>query len=188
MDIRKAIFLDRDGTIIEDRGHLSCVEDVEFYPFTYDALRILQKQFFLFIVTNQSSVGLKLISPEAAARVNNFVMSDLQSHGITVQELYCCGHCREDNCECIKPKPYFINKAQSLYDLRIPQSFTVGDHPHDVTFGTAAGATGVYVLTGHGAKHRSEVETGTPVFDNLLEAARWIDQQATIAVRGSIPA
>jgi histidinol-phosphate phosphatase family protein len=175
--LKPAIFLDRDGTIIQDTGCIGGIDDVVFFSFSFDALRELQKRYLLFIVTNQSCVGLKKVTHEAATRVNDFVLSMLAQNGIAIQQLYCCAHTRDNNCECIKPKPYFLHKAREEFGVDLGASFTVGDHPHDVLFGENAGATGLYVLTGHGEKHKPEVAIGTKCFSNLHAAALWILNQ-----------
>lgn len=168
---KRAIFLDRDGTIIEDRGHIGSVKDVEFFPFAFEALKMLQKEYLLFIVTNQSGVGLGMVSMEAAAKVNSYVMEQLSHRGITVQELYCCFHKKDDNCDCMKPKPYFIHEARRAHAFDVSQSYSIGDHPHDVSFGKNAGGNGIYLLTGHGTKHFNNIEPGTVCFENLYDAA-----------------
>jgi D-glycero-D-manno-heptose 1,7-bisphosphate phosphatase len=172
--INRAIFLDRDGTIIEDRGVISLSDDVEIFPFAIQALRMLQEKYLLFIVTNQSAVGLGKVSKEAVARVNMHVASLFESHGITIQQVYCCAHAKDDNCNCIKPNPYFIREAVREYKVDVSQSYSVGDHPHDVEFGKAAGGNGLYVLTGHGKKHLGAVAPDTLCFENILDAACWI--------------
>ncbi len=171
---RKAVFLDRDGTVIEDRGHLKNPVDAVFYPFTFEALRMLQKEFLLFIVSNQSGIAKKLITKEDVDKVNRRVLEILVENGIRITEVYYCPHNREDNCECIKPKPYFLNQAVEKHGIDLSRSYVIGDHPHDVEFAENAGAKGIYVLTGHGEKHTGELKPGWPVVKNLLEAARLI--------------
>ena len=170
----KAIFLDRDGTVIEDRGHLKYPEQVIFYDFTFKALKLLQKDFLLFIVTNQSGIAKGLISKEDVEEVNRHVLNVLAENGIRITEIYYCPHNREDSCECIKPKPYFLNKTAVIYGIKLSESYVIGDHPHDVEFALNAGASGIFILTGHGSKHLDEVRKGWPVAANLLEAAEMI--------------
>jgi D-glycero-D-manno-heptose 1,7-bisphosphate phosphatase len=170
----KAVFLDRDGTVIDDRGHLKSPEQVVFYPFTFKALKLLQKDYLLFIVTNQSGIAKGLLSKENVEKVNQHVLDVLEENGIKITEVYYCPHNREDNCECIKPKAYFLNKAVEKYGINLTESYVVGDHPHDVEFGMNAGATGIFVLTGHASGHLDEVKEGWPVAANLLEAAEMI--------------
>ena len=154
---RAAVFLDRDGTIIEDKGHISRQRDIVFFDDTFAALRLLQKQFLLFIVTNQSGVGLGRISREAAVLANAYVVRCLNDEGIDITQVYSCFHKREDNCPCIKPNPYFLYKAEMEYHVDLGRSYVIGDHPHDVDFARNVGATGLYLLTGHGRKHLNEV-------------------------------
>ena len=169
-----AVFLDRDGTIIEDRGHLRSPSEVVFFPDTVPALARLQEHFRLFIVTNQSGIAKGIVGADEVARVNDFVVAELRRHGIVVSAVYCCPHNREDGCVCVKPKPHFLQQAADAYDLDLRRSFAVGDHPHDVQFAENAGATGIYVLTGHGAKHRAELPAGRAVVPGIREAAEWI--------------
>jgi histidinol-phosphate phosphatase family protein len=158
--LRPAVFLDRDGTVIEDRGVLGEPSDVAFFPDTVDALRRLQGRFLLFLVTNQPGVARSVITLNDVERVNALVLSHLAEHGITVTAVYVCPHERSDGCRCIKPNPYFLHKAAEEYGVDLQRSFTIGDHPHDVEFARAVGARGIYVRTGHGGKHLADVPPG----------------------------
>ncbi|MHC4461665.1 MAG: D-glycero-alpha-D-manno-heptose-1,7-bisphosphate 7-phosphatase [Planctomycetota bacterium] len=169
-----AVFLDRDGTIIEDRGHLRDPSDVVFFSETFDALRKLQEHFHLFIVTNQRGIAEGRITRREANRVNDGIVAALFDRGIKVENVYTCTHRRSDNCRCIKPKPYFLKRAATLYGLDLNGSFTVGDHPHDVQLAKNVGARGVYVLTGHGQKHLPELPEDTEVVTGIMEAAEKI--------------
>jgi D-glycero-D-manno-heptose 1,7-bisphosphate phosphatase len=172
--LRPAVFLDRDGTLIEDHGALAEPSDVVFFPDTVDALRRLQDRFLLFLVTNQPWVAWGTITPEQVDQVNARVISYLADHGVTITAAYVCPHQRSDGCRCIKPQPYFLRKAAREHGVDLPRSFTVGDHPHDVEFARGVGARGVYVRTGHGEKHLAEVPEGTTVVSGIGEAADWI--------------
>ena len=171
---RPAVFLDRDGTVIEDRGVLGEPSGVAFYPDTVDALRRLQEHFLLFLVTNQPGVARGVITLNDVGRVNAHVLSHLAEHGIALTAVYVCPHERADGCRCIKPNPYFLHKAAEEHGVDLQRSFTIGDHPHDVEFARAVGARGVYVRTGHGAKHLADVSPGEIVVSGIGEAADWI--------------
>lgn len=173
-NLQPAVFLDRDGTIIEDRGHLRSPADVVFYPDTVRALQRLQEHFRLFIVTHQPGVSGGLVSAEEVARVNAHVVAELRRHGVVILEVYCCPHQREERCACIKPRPFFPEKAAREHGLDLARSFVVGDHPHDVALADNAGATGIYVLTGHGAKHRAELPRHQAITPGIREAVDWI--------------
>jgi D-glycero-D-manno-heptose 1,7-bisphosphate phosphatase len=172
--LRPAVFLDRDGTIVEDRGVLAEPADVVFYPDTVTALTLLQDRFLLFVVTNQPWVARGMITLDQVGRVNAWVVSSLAEHGVVITAAYVCPHDREEGCRCIKPRPYFLRKAAEEYGVDLQRSFTVGDHPHDVEFARSVGARGVYVQTGHGAKHLHELDPGEIVTSGIGQAADWI--------------
>jgi D-glycero-D-manno-heptose 1,7-bisphosphate phosphatase len=168
--LRPAIFLDRDGTIIEDRGHLADPSEIAFLPGAIDALQILQRHFVLFIVTNQSGVSKGQISLEQVATVNADVVSNLEKAGVTIERVFVCPHARSEGCVCIKPKPYFLRLAEREHQIDLLRSYTIGDHPHDVEFARSVGATGIYVLTGHGEKHRADLDPSFLVAPCLADA------------------
>jgi histidinol-phosphate phosphatase family protein len=172
-----AVFLDRDGTIIEDRGHLADASEVVFYPDTVAALQRLQERFLLFLVTNQPGVARGIITLGDANRVNARVVSYLAEHGVTITAAYVCPHQRADGCLCIKPNPHFLHQAAAEHGVDLRRSFTVGDHPHDVELARSVGAQGVYVRTGHGSKHLAEVPAGVVVVSGIAAAADWILQR-----------
>lgn len=181
--LKRAIFLDRDGTIIEDRGFLSDPSQVHFYENCFEPLSQLKNEFLLFIVTNQSGIADKVITLEQANLVNQFVVKTLERHQISITEVYTCPHNNKDNCDCKKPKTFFLEEAAKKYNLDLKNSFVIGDHPHDVELALNVGATGIYVLTGHGEKHKGELAPGSLCSANLREAAELI-----IAKSGSVNA
>lgn len=171
-----AVFLDRDGTLIEDRGYLSRPEEVAFFPETFLALRKLQRRFLLFIVTNQGGIGEGLISDDAVAGVNQHIVSELAAAGVRIAEVYVCPHRRNEGCRCIKPYPHFLLQAAERHAVDLTSSFTIGDHPYDIELARRAGArAGIYVLTGHGLKHRDELPPATPVAATIGQAAKIIE-------------
>jgi len=179
-----AVFLDRDGTIIEDRGHLRDPSEVIFFTETFEALRELQKHFLLFIATNQSGIAKGLITREDVDCVNTHVVTALAEAGVQICDLYVCPHSRSEKCRCIKPKPYFLRKAAEHYGIDLSASFTVGDHPHDVQLAKNAGARGIYVLTGHGWKHLDELPKDTETASGMMEAADTITSHHIVRMGG----
>lgn len=174
MPARAAVFLDRDGTLIEDRGHLASPSEVVFIPGAEEALRELQKEFVLFIVTNQSGVARGEITLENVDRVNAHLLERLAKSGVRIAAVYSCPHQRSDNCACIKPKPHFLERAAADFAVDLERSFSVGDHPHDVELARNAGGCGVYVRTGHGMKHLAELRGDAAIVADIGEAAHWI--------------
>lgn len=177
--MRPAVFLDRDGTVIEDRGHLGDPAEAVFFPDAVPALLALQWEALLFIVTHQSGVAKGLITMEQADAVNRHVVERLAEAGVTIREVYCCPHDRADGCRCVKPEPYHLHMAARDYDVDLGRSFVFGDHPHDVELARRAGGTGVYLLTGHGRRHRDELPPDVVVCEGVGAAARFALRKLT---------
>lgn len=171
---RAAVFLDRDGTLIQDRGWLRDPSEVVFFDDTFEALRGLQEIAELFIVTHQGGIASGLLSAAEAEGVNRFVVDRLAAEGVCIRAVYTCPHLREEGCACIKPNPYFALQAAGAFSISPEHSFAVGDHPHDVEMARRFGGKGIYVLTGHGAKHRSELPVADGIAPDLRTAAEMI--------------
>jgi L-threonylcarbamoyladenylate synthase len=171
---KSAIFFDRDGTLVEDRGHLRSPSDVVFFRDTLPALQRLKGRYLLFIVTHQSGIGLGLLSHEQVEAVNQHVVDALAQAGVTFSGVYTCPHTREEGCQCIKPNPHFLLKAAAEFNLDLSRCFVLGDHPHDVEMGRNVGARGIFLLTGHGQKHLGELVENPEVM-----VARNLDEAVT---------
>lgn len=176
--IRPAVFLDRDGTIIEDRGNLSHPSQVVFFAETIPSLQKLRNHYALFMVTHQPGVATGAMTMQDVERVNAHVVSHLAEAGVQIKATFVCPHQRSDDCRCIKPKPYFLLKAREEHGIDLRRSFVIGDHPQDVEMATNAGAQGIYVLSGHGKKHLDQIVQGTRVVSGIQEAADWILPQS----------
>jgi len=164
------VFLDRDGTIIADRGDLADPAEVEILPGVVEILTEVQARFALFIVTNQPAVAAGRLTGDQVERVNDAVVERLRAAGVVIERVFVCPHARTDGCACIKPKRHFLDIAAREHGIDLARSFTVGDHPHDAELATAVGATGVYVLTGHGLRHLGELGAGFVVLPSLADA------------------
>lgn len=176
--MKPAIFLDRDGTIIKDKGNISDSKQVEFYHYTFDCLRQLQKKYLLFIITNQRGIAKGVVSKEQVEKVNLFVQNVLKQEGIEIKTIYCCPHQKSDNCNCRKPKTFFLEKAQKEFSLDIKNSYVIGDHPGDIELAINSAGNGVYLLTGHGRKHYKElseaIKDKVKIMQNLKFATKEI--------------
>lgn len=172
-DLHPAVFLDRDGLLIEDRGFLGDISEVCFYDFTFESLKKLQNHFELFIVTNQSGIGKGITTAEQVKAVNDYVLKILTDNGIIIRELFVCPHDFGENCECRKPSPYFAYIARDKYAIDLAASYMIGDHKSDAEFARNFGGHGIFVLTGHGFSHRDEI-TEYPVMPSLKEAVELI--------------
>ena len=101
-----AIFLDRDGTLIEDRGFLRKPSEVHLIPDVIESLRLLADRYLLFIVTNQTGVGEGALTMREVDTVNRHLLVIFATQGVDIAGVFVCPHTRAENCVCIKPKPY----------------------------------------------------------------------------------
>ncbi len=175
---RPAVFLDRDGTLIEDVGNLADPGDLILYPETVPALRLLQGRFSLFIVTNQNAVGDGALTVAQVERVNAHLVDRLTGAGVRIEAVYACVHARAADCPCVKPKPHFPRLAAERFGLDLAASWAVGDHAWDPELAANFGGRGLFVLTGHGVKHRAEVDGRFPIAAHIGEAAEVILAEA----------
>jgi histidinol-phosphate phosphatase family protein len=172
----KFIILDRDGTLnVDEKGYTHKVEDFKLHEGVIEGLNLLKGQFKFIIVTNQSGIGRGYYKKEDFDKFNERLVEELKKQNITIEKTYCCPHTKEENCNCRKPKTEFIDIAKEEFNIDLEHSFMIGDHPCDVNLGKNAGTKTIFLLTGHGQKHKEEI-TNQPDFiaNNLLEAARWI--------------
>ncbi len=175
---KPAIFLDRDGTIIEDVGTLREAGQIALFPDAIAALKKLQERFLLFVITNQGTAVQAGMQRKEVDAINRALDRILADEGIAIVEWYTCYHMRSEQCSCIKPNPFFIERAAGEYGIEPAASLIMGDHPHDVLTGKELGVQGLYLLTGHGLKHLSEVPYDIPVFHTLGEGAEWLLQHS----------
>jgi len=173
--MNNAIFLDRDGTINEDVGDFCSLDKLVFIPRAFESLRMLQKDYLLFIITNQSGIGKGFFSEDDFLQFNAEFCAILKKEGISIKQIYYCPHTKETNCHCRKPSPYFLKQAEKNHDIDLKKSYVLGDHPHEVEMAHKVGAGSVYLLTGHGKKHRQELSKEPDFIANdIYEAAIWI--------------
>ena len=167
-----AVFLDRDGTLIEDPGHLADPAGVVLLPGVIEALHELTSLGYLrIIVTNQSGIGQGFFTEADFEAVQAELHRQLLTHGITIDAVYHCPHRREDDCECRKPGTAMHRQATQRFGIDLARSWCIGDRPGDLLPARALGAQAVLVRTGDGARHVAEAGTlGFPVAADLRAA------------------
>lgn len=182
---RPAVFLDRDGTLIEERGCVDRLELLRLFPWTADALRLLNRGgYATIVVTNQSAIGRGLIDETFLNLVHDAIDARLAAGGARIDRYYFCPHTHDAQieryrqvCRCRKPGPGMIEQACRELDLDPRRSVTVGDRWRDVACGHAAGTRSLLVRTGHGAREADSApkEAGADaILNNLMEAVGWI--------------
>ncbi len=154
---RRFVFLDRDGTIIEDRHYISRPDDVCLFPGAAAALRELQNLGFgLAVVTNQAGVGRGYFGLDALSAVHARLEELLAAEGVRLDGIYICPHAPDAGCPCRKPRPGLFKAALAEHDFVTAKSFMIGDKAIDIEFGKKAGLTTILVRTGYGAEAERE--------------------------------
>jgi D-glycero-D-manno-heptose 1,7-bisphosphate phosphatase len=175
--LRPAVFLDRDGTLIEEVGHLGDPEGVIVLPGVPEALRRLAGAgYTLVVVSNQGGVARGLFTEDDVRAVNRRAAELLAQAGAPrIGGWYWCPHHPDHTgpCRCRKPRPGMLLRAAREHDLDLPRSWMVGDHPVDAGAGRAAGARPIVVRTGHGLLPGAAHDPGPDVIraEDLSEAA-----------------
>lgn len=150
---RRAVFLDRDGTLIEERHYLHEPDEVVLLPGAIEGLRRLRDLgLALVVVTNQSGIGRGYYDADALSRVHTRLIGLLAAEGVRLDGLYACPHTPEDGCACRKPRPGLVEQARRELGLAPAGSFVIGDKACDIVLGQAIGAVTVLVTTGYGAQ------------------------------------
>jgi D-glycero-D-manno-heptose 1,7-bisphosphate phosphatase len=184
--VRRAVFLDRDGTLLEEGNYVSDLRQIVFFPYSIDAVRLLnQAGFAVVVITNQSGIARGIVRESFVAEAHRFIDEKLAAAGARIDGYYYCPHhpdgslsqFRQD-CECRKPKPGQLRQAAADLDLDLNGSFVVGDRWSDVDVATAAGARGILVRTGYGREAERESRPDALVVDNLMAAVAWIVRES----------
>ena len=177
--MNRAIFLDRDGTLIVEKNYLHRVAEVEIFPGTGAALKKLSDAGFLLImVTNQSGIGRGYYTLADAERVNEYVCALLAAEGAPVEKCCIAPEAPDQPSRVRKPSPQFLFDARDEFNLNLAESFMVGDKLIDLECGWNAGVKkSILVRTGYGREVEhddAEKISRAVVVDGLLEMAEWI--------------
>ena len=181
----RAVFLDRDGTIIEEVGYLDRPERVEFFPYTVDAIRVLNRAgLAVVLVSNQSGIARGFFTAGVVDDVHRKMEGMLAAGGAHIDAYYYCPHHPDGKvpglataCECRKPARGMVDRAVTEFGIDPARSFVVGDRWLDVALARTVGAKGILVRTGYGesVEHQAPRDlTADAVVDNLIAASSWI--------------
>jgi len=174
-----AVFLDRDGTLLNERGYLSDPNKMKIYPFVTKALRPLQKKGFrLVLITNQSGIGRRYFKRSDVDKVHQQLKKRLWVHKIRLAGIYLCPHHPSKGCLCRKPLPGLPKKAARDLNLNLKESYVIGDQVRDMKMAQNIGARAILVLTGAGKQSRKKAALlADKISSNLLTASRWLLKQ-----------
>jgi histidinol-phosphate phosphatase family protein len=168
--VRPAVFLDRDGTLIEDKGFLGDPDGVELLPTVVDALTLLAAHdFATIVISNQSGIARGLLDDAQVRGVNAEIVRQLASDGLAIDGWYWCPH-YDEGCDCRKPEPALLHQAVRDHGLTLERAAMIGDRGSDVELGQRVGIAGIAVpgpMPYAGPEPDLRART-------LLEAAEWI--------------
>ena len=141
----KAIFLDRDGVINQERkDYVKNIEEFIIFESVHDAITLIKNHNFLvIIITNQSAVNRKLLTIENLDKIHEKLQNYLKMHDTSFDHVYFCPHMPKENCDCRKPKPGLIIQAKNDFKIDLSQSFMIGDSQTDVQAAESAGCKGI---------------------------------------------
>jgi D-glycero-D-manno-heptose 1,7-bisphosphate phosphatase len=178
--MNKAVFIDRDGTLIEEVGYLRMMEDLRFTPRAAEALRAFHQHGFLnIVITNQSAVARGLLSPKALRKIHLRLKNMAKEEEATIDDIFFCPHFPGGRvapynieCDCRKPKPGMIQQAAAKHHIDLQQSLLIGDKTSDLELGRNAGIRTILVLTGYGKETKESLAEPVEVFPNLFEFSK----------------
>lgn len=182
---KRAVFLDRDGTINEDVGYPSSFEQIKIFPFSFEAIRKINEAGLLaIIVTNQSGISRGFFKEEDLLKIHEKLQEIFKKKGAHFDAIYYCPHYQsggedsQKNCNCRKPLTGMAKRASKEFNIDLKNSYMIGDKVEDILFGLNIGAKSILVLTGFGKSASFQLkELGIKpayIAENLLEAVNWI--------------
>jgi D-glycero-D-manno-heptose 1,7-bisphosphate phosphatase len=192
MMTRRAVFLDRDGTLNEDTGYPAGFGQVHIYPAAFEAVRRLKDAgFAAVVVTHQSGLGRGYFDAAELAELHRRFAEEFARRGAPLDGVYVCPHGPDDGaCSCAKPAPGLGLRAAAELGLDLGASFMVGDKAVDVLFGRNIGAAPVLVQTGYGRAASAELAARgvAPAYTaaDILDAAAWILEQGRGSAHGPV--
>ena len=181
--LRRAVFMDRDGTIAEEVGYLNHISRFRMFPFVAAALgRLNEAGYAVIVVTNQSGVARGYFPEALVHEVNQGMTQQLSESGARVDAIYYCPHNSSESCNCRKPRTGMLELAARDHTLDLRRSFMVGDRYTDIELAHNAHARGILVRTGYGEGELAWHATKWPippdfVAENLAQAIEWILRQ-----------
>jgi len=177
--LQAAVFLDRDGTVNEERNYLVRAEDFVFIPGVPEAIaRLNRAGFFVVLVTNQSGIARGYFSRAEVDVLHRYLQRELQKQGARIDAIYLCPHhpdySVERLCSCRKGAPGMLLQAAAEHSIDLGASYMIGDKPADLEAGRRAGCKPLLVRTGYGRQTEAGLKEPVEIFDDLPAAIQTI--------------
>jgi D-glycero-D-manno-heptose 1,7-bisphosphate phosphatase len=173
--VHSAVFMDRDGTVSEEIGYMYHAGLYRPFPWAGPAIRkINESGMKAILITNQSGIGRGYFDEQTVEQVHGILKEELARHAASLDAIYICPHHPEAACDCRKPNPGMLLRAEKELGIDLKSSFVIGDKYVDIESAHRVGATGILVLTGYGReereKHGSDVLQPHLIVENLKDA------------------
>lgn len=179
----KAVFLDRDGTIVEDVGYMNSPKQIQFIPGAIEAIKKLNEAGYkVVVITNQAGVAKGFITEDMLQTIDKTLQKFILSGGAYLDGLYYCPHHPEhglypykQDCQCRKPKPGLFKKAEQDLNVDLARSWMIGDKATDMEAGKRAGTKTIFVTTGKGKNEIDRLKQKPDhITENLSLAVAWL--------------
>lgn len=172
---KPAVFLDRDGVLTVEKSYVRNLNEMEIFPYSKDAVRLIhEKGYLAIVISNQSGIARGYFTEDDLKLMNDELMRQTD-----VDRIYYCPHHPEGKilefrkiCDCRKPKTGLIDKARNDFEIDMDNSYFVGDRSSDIKCGENAGIRTVLLESGYGTKKMEEKVKPDFAFDNLIEFAK----------------
>ena len=179
--MQKVVFLDRDGVINRDSpDYIKSWEEFEFLPGSIEAIKLLNLNgFTTIIITNQSAINRNMVSKEGLEYIHALMKKAVKSGGGDIKDIFYCPHTPEEGCDCRKPEPGLIYRAQEKYKIDLPTSVMVGDSAKDIECARRAGCGLSILVKSDNIANTEKILSGKKILPDyvalgLYDAAIWI--------------
>ncbi len=171
MNLKKALFLDRDGIINIDYGYVSKIEEFEFIEGIFDLVKLFSDAgYLLFVVTNQSGIGRGYYTENDFILLTAWMKEKFMENSISIQAVYHCPHTPDNACLCRKPNTGMIQEALKTYSIDLPHSWLIGDKQSDIDLASNAGI-GTSVAIG-----KNKIHGSTYHFESILACKEFLEE------------
>ncbi|MCX7981281.1 MAG: HAD family hydrolase [Syntrophales bacterium] len=187
MKQRRAVFLDRDGTINEEVGYLNAMDKLVIIPGAFEAVKLINRlSLKAIVVTNQSGVARGMFDETFLKHVHRYMKDLFLKHGAVIDDFFYCPHHPTEGqgkyllrCLCRKPEPGMLLAAAKKWNLDLKSSYMIGDQAKDIELIRRVGGKGILVNTGYGSQVDGELIKPDFRARDILEAVKWIERDLT---------
>jgi D-glycero-D-manno-heptose 1,7-bisphosphate phosphatase len=191
--LRPAVFLDRDGVIIENRAdYVKSLAETKLIPGVLEALaQLARADWLIVVVTNQAAIGRHIITRETVDGINDYVIQAIGAAGGRVDRLYLCPHHPDDRCTCRKPAPGLLLQAAAELGIDLENSVMIGDAASDVQAALTAKVKPIFLLSGLAERLEQELalarQLNATIYPDLAAAVKALLEEAAETAAGACP-